>query len=117
VQWRLADEFVLLDRFFQGIHGGSLANHFYLISGRVAEWREAPAEHRAEIAADGSVTRDGAVTPDGFVVNNLDPPYPPQRVDRILGQPQTVPTIADRLEAAGLSWPGTRPAGARARMR
>jgi phospholipase C len=104
VQWRLADEFVLLDRFFQGIHGGSFANHFYLISGQMAEWREAPAEYRAEIAADGTVTRDGAVTPDGYVVNNLDPPYPPQRVDQILRQPQTAPTIADRLDAAGLSW-------------
>ena len=104
VQWRLADEFVLLDRFFQGIHGGSFANHFYLISGQVAEWREAPAEYRAEIAADGTVTLDGAVTPDGYVVNNLDPPYPPQRVDQILRQPQTAPTIADRLDAAGLSW-------------
>src|SRR5262249_16166453 len=32
VQWKLADEFVLLDHWFQGIHGGSFANHFYLIS-------------------------------------------------------------------------------------
>jgi len=47
VQWRLADEFVLLDRFFQGIHGGSFAQSLLSHSGKVAEWREAPAEHRA----------------------------------------------------------------------
>src|SRR2546426_10431640 len=29
VQWRLAEEFVLRDRFFQGLHGGACANHFY----------------------------------------------------------------------------------------
>src|SRR6266478_3347804 len=31
-QWRLADEFVLLDRYFQSVHGGSFANHYFLIT-------------------------------------------------------------------------------------
>ncbi len=79
-QWRLAEEFVLLDRYFQSIHGGSLANHFFLISASVARAPDEPAEHRAQLAPDGRVVKDGDVTPDGYVVNNMDPPYPPQRV-------------------------------------
>ena len=104
VQWRLAGEFVLLDHWFQGIHGGSFANHFYLISGDVARYPDAPAAERAVLAPDGRVTKDGEVDPEGYVVNNLDPPYPPQRVSQILRAPQTLPTIADRLDAAGVSW-------------
>ena len=104
VQWRLAEEFVLLDRYFQSVHGGSLANHFFFISAAVARDPDAPTEQRAQLAPDGRVVKDGDVTPDGFVVNNLDPPYPPQRVKNILRTPQTLPTIADRLDAAGVSW-------------
>src|SRR5260370_41424387 len=36
VQWRLADEFVLLDRYLQSVHGGSFANHYFLITARVS---------------------------------------------------------------------------------
>lgn len=104
VQWRLAEEFVLLDYYFQSIHGGTLANHFLLISATLARYPDAPAEERAEIAPDGRVTKDGEVDPEGYIVNNLDPPYPPQRVKQILRMPQTVPTIADRLDAAKVSW-------------
>jgi phospholipase C len=104
VEWRLAEEFVLLDRYFQGIHGGSFPNHFYLISAALATYPEAPAALRAQLAPDGSVLTDGDVDPEGHVVNNLDPPYPPQRVPSILQVPLTVPTIADRLDAAGVSW-------------
>lgn len=104
VQWRLAEEFVLLDRYFQAVHGGSLANHFYLISAALPTYPDAPAEVRAQLAPDGSVVKDGDVDPEGHVVNNLDPPYPPQRVQNILRAAQTLPTIADRLDAAGVSW-------------
>jgi acid phosphatase len=104
VQWRLADEFVLLDHYFQGIHGGSFVNHFYLISATVPRYPAASAAERAEIGAEGRIAKDGDVTPDGYVVNNLDPPYPPQRVRHILREPQTVPTIADRLDAARVTW-------------
>src|SRR3989454_2387904 len=31
VQWRLAEEVVLLDHYFQGIHGGWFADHIYLV--------------------------------------------------------------------------------------
>ncbi|MBI3826327.1 MAG: alkaline phosphatase family protein [Candidatus Rokubacteria bacterium] len=105
VQWTLADEFVLLDRFFQGVHGGSLSNHVYLVSAALPRWAEAPAQYRVQgVGPNGQVAKDGEVDPDGNVVNNLDPPYPPQRVKQILEVPQTLPTIADRLTTANVSW-------------
>ncbi len=101
-QWRLAEEFVLLDHWFQGIHGGSMANHFYLVSGTLPRYPGAPATLRVSRAPDGR--EDGEVDADDHVVNNLDPPYPPQRGPAVLAVPQTVATIADRLDAAGVSW-------------
>jgi phospholipase C len=103
VQWRLADEFVLLDRYFQAIHGGSFANHYFLVTAAVAHVGDDP-EHRAVAGPDGSIVKDGEVSPDGFLVNNLDPPYPPQRLKTVVKQPFTQPTIGDRLDAKGVSW-------------
>ena len=103
VQWRLADEFVLLDRYFQSIHGGSFANHYFLVTAAVAHVGDDP-EHRAQVGPDGTVLKDGEVSPDGYVVNNLDPPYPPQRVKSVMKRPSTDATIADRLDAANVSW-------------
>jgi phospholipase C len=102
-QWRLADEFVLLDRYFQSIHGGSFANHYFLVTAAVAHVGD-DADYRAQLGRDGAVVKDGDVSPDGYVVNNLDPAYPPQRVKRIMKQPMTDPTIGDRLDAANVSW-------------
>jgi phospholipase C len=102
-QWRPADEFVLLDRYFQSIHGGSFANHYFLVTAAVAHVGDDP-EHRAQIGPDGTVLKDGDVSPDGYVVNNLDPPYPPQRVKSVMKRPATDATIADRLDAANVSW-------------
>jgi phospholipase C len=103
VQWRLADEFVLLDRYFQSIHGGSFANHYFLVTAAMAHVGDDP-EYRAQLGSDGAVVKDGEVSPDGYVVNNLDPPYPPQRVKSIMRRPVTATTIGDRLDAANVSW-------------
>ena len=103
VQWRLADEFVLLDRYFQSIHGGSFANHYFLVTAAMAHVGDDP-DYRAQLASDGGVVKDGEVSPDGYVVNNLDPPYPPQRVKSIMKRPLTETTIGDRLDAANVSW-------------
>src|SRR5256886_2253119 len=164
VQWRLADEFVLLDHYFQSVHGGSFANHYFLITAGVAppggdphhpaggrpprtitkdgegsppgdpvhklqpphppprpargvssatpysrttagipHVGDDPAP-RAGAGPDGPITRAGEVTPDGYVVNTLDPPYPPQRLPTVMKQPLTQPTIGDRLDAKGVSW-------------
>src|SRR5207248_1913061 len=103
VQWRLADEFVLLDHYFQSVHGGSFANHYFLITAGIAHVGDDP-DHRAVAGPDGTITKDGEVSPDGYVVNNLDPPYPPQRLPTVMKQPLTQPTIGDRLDAKGVSW-------------
>ena len=103
VQWRLADEFVLLDRYFQSVHGGSFANHYFMITAAIASVGDDP-EYRAIAGPDGAITKDGEVSPDGFVVNNLDPPYPPQRLKTVMKRPLTQPTIGDRLDAKGVSW-------------
>jgi len=103
VQWRLADEFVLLDRYFQSVHGGSFANHYFLITAGLAHVGDDP-DHRAVAGPDGTIAKDGEVSPDGYVVNNLDPPYPPQRLPTVMKQPLTQPTIGDRLDAKGVSW-------------
>src|SRR2546425_5521603 len=96
VQWRLADEFVLLDRWFQGIHGGSFANHFYLISAGVARDPGAPAAERAAgVGPGGRADKDGEGDPEDWGVNKLDPPYPPQRTQHIPRAPPTTPTIPD----------------------
>src|SRR5262249_57762881 len=52
----------------------------------------------------GGGERGGGGPPGGGVSNTLAPPYPPQRTTHILKTPQTVPTIADRLDAAGITW-------------
>jgi phospholipase C len=103
VQWRLADEFVLLDRYFQSIHGGSFANHYFLVTAAVAHVGDDP-DYRTVATPDGRIVTDGEVSPDGFVVNNLDPPYPPQRVKSVFKRAETRPTIGDRLDARGVSW-------------
>ena len=53
---------------------------------------------------EGVIVKDGEVSPDGFIVNNLDPPYPPQRLKTVAKQAFTQPTIGDRLDAKGVSW-------------
>src|SRR5262249_26510183 len=75
VQWKLADEFVLLDHWFQGVHGGSFANHFYLISAGLARYPDAPAEVRAVgVGPDGRVEEDGDGGPRRAGVNQTRPP-------------------------------------------
>src|SRR2546425_13124246 len=89
VQWRLAEEFVLLDHYFQGIHGGSFANHFYLISATPATFSPAPPAGEAQFAPDGSPPKGGDRDPGGPAVHNPEPPSPPPRAPHILQTPPT----------------------------
>src|SRR5947209_10014813 len=76
---RLAQRFTLADNFFHAAFGGSFLNHFWLICACTPVWRDAPADQRAELDANGFLTRDGRVTPDGFVVNTsftVNAPHP-----------------------------------------
>src|SRR3989442_3638765 len=87
-----------------GVHCVSVATHFYRYAAALETFPDAPAAVKPQFAPGGSLVKDGDVDPEGHVVNNLDPPYPPQRVPHILQTPQTAPTIADRLDAGGVSW-------------
>jgi len=104
---RLAQRFTLADNFFHAAFGGSFLNHFWLICACTPVWRDAPADQRAELDANGFLTRDGRVTPDGFVVNTsftVNTPHPVIAEARTLVPNQTMPTIGDRLSEAGVSW-------------
>jgi phospholipase C len=105
--WQLAQRFTLLDHFFHSAFGGSFLNHFWLVCACTPAWPEAPAALRAELDRAGAMTKDGAVTPDGFVVNTAFATYQPHPANvpaDHLVPPQTLPTIGDRLSAAGVSW-------------
>ena len=101
--WTLAREFTLLDRFYHAAFGGSFLNHFWLVCACTPVWREAPAEVRAQLDANGMLVKDGQVTPDGFVVNtafSTYQPYPANVAPDRRVPPQTLPTIGDRLSDA-----------------
>jgi phospholipase C len=105
---RLAQQYTLADNFFMGAFGGSFLNHFWLICACTPEWRNAPANLRAQLDDKGFLVKDGAVTPDGYAVNTgftVNTPHPARITDvtQLLPQ-QTLPTIGDRLSEKGVSW-------------
>jgi phospholipase C len=57
--YRLADEFVLLDRYFQSIHGGSFANHFFLITAAVARDPDVSDDELSRLTAGAQTTLGG----------------------------------------------------------
>ncbi|HEV8672762.1 MAG TPA: alkaline phosphatase family protein [Methylomirabilota bacterium] len=96
VQWKLAEEFVLFDRWFQAIHGSSNTNHYYLIAARTAVYPNAPPDLPEEV-----------VDKQGNIVGTIQPwyePHLPNVPDARRAPPQTFPTIGDRLSAAGVTW-------------
>lgn len=112
--WKLAQEFVLCDNFFQGAFGGSFLNHQYLVAGRppfypdvadsvaktqIAQLQSAdPADPRLQpkpaspASALTGIPQFGAsaLTPDGYGVNTMAPPYWPS-----FSRDATDPTQAD----------------------
>ena len=107
-----ARRYALADGYFTAAFGGSWLNHMWLICACTALFPDAPADMRADPTFDAvgrlvGLARDGDVTPDGFAVNDLQPfarPYYPGTPDARRVPPQTMPTIGDRLSAAGVSW-------------
>jgi phospholipase C len=108
----LAREFTLADNFFTAAFGGSWLNHMWLVCACAPVFPNAPAEMRAVPQLDAAariigLTRDGDVTPDGFAVNDLQPwarPYMAGTPDARRVPPQSLPTIGERLDTAGVSW-------------
>ncbi|WMD20982.1 acid phosphatase [Achromobacter seleniivolatilans] len=112
--WKIAQEFVLCDNFFQGAFGGSFLNHQYLVAGRppfypdaatsvaqtqIAQLQSAdPADPRLQpkpaspASALTGIPQFGAsaLTPDGYGVNTMAPPYWPS-----FTRDATDPTLAD----------------------
>lgn len=109
-----AKEYTFADNFFTAAFGGSWLNHMWLVCACTPRWENAPAEYIAKPVYDaqGNLTgietgEYGLVTPDGYAINtNIDNFYPPHSKlpdDKRL-PPVDMPTIGDRLTAAGISW-------------
>ncbi|MBV8172457.1 MAG: alkaline phosphatase family protein [Candidatus Eremiobacteraeota bacterium] len=103
---KLAAEFVMSDNFFHSAFGGSFANHFFLVCACMPTWPNAPASFVSN--PDANNLADKQVTPDGYAVNTaytVNNPHPATVTDPAQLVPnQTMPTIGDRLSAAGVSW-------------
>jgi phospholipase C len=110
--WEYARQYVLADNFFHAAFGGSFLNHMWLACACTPVFPDAPDAVKAQLAADGTLTKDGAVTPDGFAVNTIMPaaaPHPPEDPKHPWLPPQDAPTIGDRLSdhkpnAIGWTW-------------
>ena len=104
---RLADEYVLFDNFFQAMSGGSTGNALYLVAARSAVWQQAPAHLKI---GETPTLFDLPYDEDGILINDLSPLNGPTETNmeklRISPPPdqQTYPSIADRLDAANISW-------------
>ena len=105
--YRLADEYVLFDHFFQAMSGGSTGNALYLVAARSAASSKAPQEKIGSLIPP---VFDQPYDGSGILINDLPPVNGP--TETFMGsidlspppEEQTFPTIGDRLEAASLSW-------------
>ncbi len=125
----LAQEYVLCDRCFQSAHGGSFLNHQYLIAARPSVFANAttallpngkPVSTRfPKTKPDGTLDTSGPIatwdtefaaslvpgsTTDAYVVNTIQPAYPPTRTGSLQLPPLHDATIGDRMSAGGVSW-------------
>ncbi len=103
----LADEYVLFDHFFQAMSGGSTGNALYLAAARSAQWSKPPPK---KIGSLTPPVFDRPYDKAGILINDVPPVNGPTEV--FMGpidmcpppEEQSYPNIADRLDAAGLSW-------------
>ncbi len=104
---RLADEYVLFDRFFQAMSGGSTGNALYLVAGRSAQWAMPPPNKVGSLVPP---VFDRPYDARGVLVNDVPPVNGP--TETFMGsielcpppEQQSFPNIGDRLDAAGLDW-------------
>jgi acid phosphatase len=109
---KVAQEYVLADHFFTSAFGGSWLNHMWLVCSCTPPFPNAPAKVIAKPVFDDagrlvSVGAGGFVTPDGYAIDHVQPFYPPYQPGTPEDErlpPQSLPTIGDRLTAAGVSW-------------
>jgi len=107
-------EYAFADNFFTAAFGGSWLNHMWLVCACTPPWPNAPAEFisQPEYDAEGNLigiddNENWLVSPDGYAINTgVDSFYPPHGSlpdDQRL-PPIELPTIGDRLTAAGITW-------------
>ena len=107
-------EYAFADNFFTAAFGGSWLNHMWLVCACTPPWPDAPAEFvsQPQFDAEGKLigiddNENWVVSPDGYAINTgVDSFYPPHGSlpdDQRL-PPIELPTIGDRLSAAGISW-------------
>lgn len=106
--WKLAQEFVLADQFYQSAFGGSFLNHQWLIAAQTPFYPNAPSSHLTVLGADGLPTKPGSLTPDGYAVNSIQPndfPFEPKEAEK-QGRlpPLKYANIGDRLSEKNISW-------------
>jgi acid phosphatase len=130
--WKVAQEFVLADRFFMAAFGDSYLNHFWLICA-CTPIAAGPPNLRAQLDERGWLKRrpdsppsalqgpaafvPGEFSPDGYSLTTNQPPYQPSRVppardgdprfadpSKPILPPQTQKTIGDTLSAKGVTW-------------
>lgn len=109
-----ARDYAFADNFFTAAFGGSWLNHMWLVCACTPPWPNAPAEYVAQpqLDANGKLigiddNENWVVTPDGYAINTgVDSFYPPHGSlpDDHRLPPIDLPTIGDRLSAAGISW-------------
>jgi phospholipase C len=105
--YRLADEYVLFDHFFQAMSGGSTGNALYLVAARSAVSSKAPQNKMGSLEPP---VFDRPYDKHGILINDMPPINGPTETymgDIDISPPpdeQTYPTIADRLEGASQSW-------------
>jgi acid phosphatase len=98
--WKLAQQYTLADNFFQGAHGGSFLNHFWLVCACTPELTNPPPDIVSSVDASGTrlntaanspasarsgpalYVKDGQATPklaDGkyYAINTMQPAYQP----------------------------------------
>ena len=111
---RFAQRYTVADNFFHSSFGGSFLNHMWLVCACTPQFPNAPAALVADVDAtgkalaldaSGKIVQDGAVTPDGYAVNTIFSVYAPHpasvKPERLLPA-IALPTIGDRLSAAGV---------------
>jgi len=106
-----AANYVLQDNFFHAAFGGSFLNHQWLICACTPVWPNADrsgtaSDHHSVLGAHGLPTKDVQLTTvatGDYAVNTIFPSSLPT-INATQLPLQTLPTIGDRLTAAGVSW-------------
>jgi phospholipase C len=108
--YELAKQYTVDDNFFHAAFGGSFLNHFWLVCACTPVWTGDPAPAdmlSVPFPNDAEHLQDKNLTADGYLVNtsfSVNTPRPATVAADHLVPNQTMPTIGDRLTAAGISW-------------